>query len=287
MNSSFMCATLAERPLGESASPQQIERLCASDCPSPCARSDGKPRTDGEHGLTALSRQRAAPLQAPRHARHRLAQRRRCAAGPRGKSVCVSKQARPLRLVMVSARRRARGRRRCAGLRAARAQQPRPGTSMGQGGVDAALKVVAQRALDLPARLQKVWPVSDLGVSLSWGGPAAQDKERWRKLAARLPLAPVRPPSPLRAPSPRAPQSPWTPGARLVAHARRGAEARVARGRDADGARQTSLTAVAKSKQRAWGRHAGRTRGAPRRPRAQVGHAGLHRWLQRGAARTS
>jgi hypothetical protein len=29
-----------------------------------------------------------------------------------------------------------------------------------------------------------------LGVSLSWGA-AAQDKEKWRKLAARLPLAPV------------------------------------------------------------------------------------------------
>jgi hypothetical protein len=30
-----------------------------------------------------------------------------------------------------------------------------------------------------------------LGVSLSWGA-AAQDREKWRKLAARLPLAPVR-----------------------------------------------------------------------------------------------
>jgi hypothetical protein len=30
-----------------------------------------------------------------------------------------------------------------------------------------------------------------LGVSLSWGA-AAQDTEKWRKLAARLPLAPVR-----------------------------------------------------------------------------------------------
>ena len=29
-----------------------------------------------------------------------------------------------------------------------------------------------------------------LGVSLSWGA-AAQDREKWRKLAARLPLAPV------------------------------------------------------------------------------------------------
>jgi hypothetical protein len=28
------------------------------------------------------------------------------------------------------------------------------------------------------------------GVSPSWGA-AAQDKEKWRKLAARLPLAPV------------------------------------------------------------------------------------------------
>jgi hypothetical protein len=29
-----------------------------------------------------------------------------------------------------------------------------------------------------------------LGVSLSWGA-AAQDREKWRKLAARLPLSPV------------------------------------------------------------------------------------------------
>jgi hypothetical protein len=28
-----------------------------------------------------------------------------------------------------------------------------------------------------------------LGISLSWG-TAAQDREKWRKLAARLPLAP-------------------------------------------------------------------------------------------------
>jgi hypothetical protein len=33
-------------------------------------------------------------------------------------------------------------------------------------------------------------PAVQLGVSLSWGA-AAQDREKWRKLAARLPLAPV------------------------------------------------------------------------------------------------
>jgi hypothetical protein len=68
--------------------------------------------------------------------------------------------------------------------------------------VESGADLLGVKACEEPERVYKVLTAGfligfnndraavQLGVSLSWGA-AAQDREKWRKLAARLPLAPV------------------------------------------------------------------------------------------------